>query len=111
MSVEIEVLETVVQRSSRNVGASDCVHRREIFGREVSAKRSKWCARAASGARCSVAGRIKLAVQLIELMFAVQRRSLLRNVVDCSLCSLWSNIDECVVVVDRQIGGDENRYG
>lgn len=108
MAAGMEIRQTAMQCGGGDIGGGQSVHGSKILGGEITTESAEWRTRSAAGTRSSVTGRVQFAVQLIELVFAIERRSLLRKVVDCSLGSLGGLVDQVVVVVDREIRGDED---
>lgn len=68
--------EPTVQCGRRDVGIGQGIHRGEILCRDVAAERTKRRPCSTVGTGCAVAIGINLAVQLIEMVLAVQRRRL-----------------------------------
>lgn len=108
--VDVEVRETSVQSRRRDVGIRQGVHGSQILCRNVATKRAERSPRTTARARCAVAIGIHLAVQLVHLVLAVERRCLISGkLVGSSATRRRVLVTQIVVVVDGDVGRDEDR--
>lgn len=110
--ISIQRREATVQRRGRDIRVGERIHRSQVLVGNVATQRAKRRSRpATTGTRSAIAIRVDLAVQLIELMFAVQRRSLVRVLVYRSASSGGVPVTNAIVFVDGHVGGNEDGYG